>query len=418
MNKEQIQKLRTICKNISVLYVEDDQAILVQVERMLRKIFTNVAIEKNGLLGLKNYTKNRQDIVITDISMPILDGIEMAKKIKLLNPEQSILITSAYNDAEYLIGLIEVGIEKFVTKPIDMGSFLSSISKIAIGIYREKRELLLESKLEEQQNLQIKIFNATPFPLAYFDGDVVVYANNAFESHFFTPLDLKDTQEFRLGYLFEQKKYLSLSNSTLLDEIEKSSSKIFTVMDVKKKITKKYNISIAKITNNKQRLVSFINLDEMSMEFDRLKTQIDYFPKREAFANAVMEQKNRSQYDYGLFCIGLKNIARFVNKYGGVKMHTVYKELAKNIKKEFVEAIEKQLLSIYLFETNRYILLADESIVEDVYERLNRFGAKYNFEYGSRLSFDLNIAKEQITQSRSASDVFENAEGMLYTFDD
>lgn len=154
------------------------------------------------------------------------------------------------------------------------------------------------------------------------------------------------------------------------------------------------------------------------MEFDRLKTQIDYFPKREAFANAVIEQKNRSQHDYGLFCIGLKNITRFVNKYGGVKMHTVYKELAKNIKKEFAEVIENQLLSIYLFETNRYILLADKSIVEDVYKRLKGFGAKYNFQYGSGLSFDLNIAKEEIVRSRSASDVLENAEGVLYTFDD
>lgn len=260
MNKEQIEKLRMICKNISILYVEDDQNIAIQVEKMLKKIFIHVDVENNGLLGLKNYMKNHQDIVITDISMPVIDGIEMSKKIIEINAEQSIVITSAYNDAEYLIRLIEIGVDKFVTKPIDMGSFLSSIYKIAIGIYREKREVLLESKLEEQQNLQLQIFNATPFPIAYFDRDLVVYTNNAFKTNFFTQIDLKDTQKFQLVCLFEQKKYLSLSNSALLDEIEKSNFKIYAVMDVKTKITKKYNISIAQITSNKQRLVSFINI--------------------------------------------------------------------------------------------------------------------------------------------------------------
>lgn len=90
MNQEQINKLRKVCKNISVLYVEDDKNISIQVERLLKKIFLDVEVEKNGFLGLANFTQNRQDIVITDISMPVMDGIEMAKEIKNLNSEQNI----------------------------------------------------------------------------------------------------------------------------------------------------------------------------------------------------------------------------------------------------------------------------------------------------------------------------------------
>lgn len=121
--------------------MEDDVNISTQLEKLIRKIFSNVEVEKNGLLGIKNYTANRQDIVITDISMPIMDGIEMSKRIKLINSEQNILVTSAHNDTEYLIKLIEIGVDKFITKPIDMNNFLSSISKMAVSIYREKEKL-------------------------------------------------------------------------------------------------------------------------------------------------------------------------------------------------------------------------------------------------------------------------------------
>lgn len=418
MNKEQIEKLRMICKNISVLYVEDDQNIATQVEKILKKIFIHVDLENNGLLGLKNYMKNHQDIVITDISMPVIDGIEMSKNIKNINAEQSILVTSAHNDTEYLIELIELGVDKFFNKPIDMGKFLSTISKIAVGIYREKMEAILEEKLSQQQNLQAKILDTVVVPLAYFEEDLIVYANNAFKEHFFTKKDMEDKYTFRLGYLFEEKKYTSISNSMLLNTIENTQTKIFTLMDVRKKFVKKYHIEIANIIDKKQRLVSFVNLDDINVELGRFKMQIDYFPKRDAFVNAVIEQKNNSQHSYYLFCIGLKNISRFIIKYGGVKMHTIYHDFARSIKKEFIDAVEKKMLSIYLFETNRYVFLADSCIVEDIEKKLQVFGTKYHFEYGSRLSFNLNIVKEEMAHNRSATDVFKNAEGMLYTFDD
>ena len=151
MDKEKIKKLRQICRNISVLYVEDDGDISFQVENLLRKIFVKVHVEKNGLQGLKNFNENRQDIVITDISMPIMDGIEMSKRIRLLNSEQNILVTSAHNDLEYLLKLIDIGVDKFILKPIDMNSFLTNISKMAINIYRERREALLESKIKKER---------------------------------------------------------------------------------------------------------------------------------------------------------------------------------------------------------------------------------------------------------------------------
>lgn len=418
MNKEQIEKLRRICKNISVLYVEDDPSIAIQVEKMLKKIFIHVDVESNGLLGYKNYLKKRQDIVVTDISMPAMDGIEMSKNIRQIHSEQNIIVTSAHNETSYLMELIDLGVDKFLAKPIDISKFLATISRIAVGIYREKREIELEQKLSHQQNLQSKLLNAVVVPLAYFEEDMIVYANDSFREYFFTKIDSEDTTQFRLGYLFEEKKYVSLSNSVLLDTVGQKQIKVFALMDMKKKYIKKFHINIVDVADKKHRLVSFVNLDDMNAELDRFKKQIDYFPKRDAFTNAVLEYKNSTQENYYVFYIGLRNVLRFISKYGGAKMHEIYLEFARSLKKEFVDAVESKMLSIYLFETNRYVFLVHNSIAEEIEKRANRFGSKYRFDYGSGLAFELNVAKEEIEHSQNASNVLQRAEGMLYTFDD
>lgn len=418
MNQEQINKLRKVCKNISVLYVEDDKNISIQVERLLKKIFLDVEVEKNGFLGLANFTQNRQDIVITDISMPVMDGIEMAKEIKNLNSEQNILVTSAHNDVEYLIELIEIGIDRFVAKPIDINSFFVNISKIAVGIYREKREALMEYRLKMQQDLQKKILSSVAFPMVYFEGDKIVYANSNFKKHFYTEIDANDADRFRLGYLFDEKKFVTMSNATVLDEIEEATNKIYLIMDVGEKIVKKYNINISNLQEKNHRLVGFINLDDINVECERFRTQVDYFPKREAFLRATLVQRNKSEENYLVFCVGLKNTKRFIDRYGGVKMHTIYTELARYLKREFEEEVEGRMLFIFLFETNRYIFLADKKVGKAVEKKLEAFGKKYSYEYGSRLALELNCLKEEIAHATPTTDVAENAEGMLYTFDD
>lgn len=414
MDKDQVKKLRAICRNISVLYVEDDVNISTQLEKLIRKIFSNVEVEKNGLLGIKNYTANRQDIVITDISMPIMDGIEMSKRIKLINSEQNILVTSAHNDTEYLIKLIEIGVDKFITKPIDMNNFLSSISKMAVSIYREKREIDLENRLKSQQDLHKEMINAMSFPVAYFQGDKVIYANNSFKKQFFTEIDLSDFSRFRLGYLFENKKYVFINNDELIQQIDKSQDKIYSIMDLSKKIIKKYNLSVTNLQNNEGCLLSLVNLDSINAEINRFKNQTNYFPKREAFSEALLEIKNNSHEDYEIFCVGLKNTKRFIDKYGGAKMHSVLNSLAKSIKKEFADELAKKEISIYLFETNRYIFLVEKNPDNLIDKKLLNFGKIYNYAFGSGLPLNIIFIKENMQNSRTLNDVLENTEGMLY----
>ncbi|MGE4418660.1 MAG: response regulator transcription factor [Sulfurimonas sp.] len=414
MDKEKIKKLRQICRNISVLYVEDDGDISFQVENLLRKIFVKVHVEKNGLQGLKNFNENRQDIVITDISMPIMDGIEMSKRIRLLNSEQNILVTSAHNDLEYLLKLIDIGVDKFILKPIDMNSFLTNISKMAINIYRERREALLESKIKKEKELQVEIFNSIVFPIAYFESDKIVYANDAFRKHFLSAQDLKDLSKFRFGYLFDEKKFIPMSNSEIIKEIEESDEKTYFIFQFDTKVLKKYNINILYLKNSDGYLMNFINLDTLNVQLDRFSKQTDYFPKRETFMQQLLEIKSKNLKEYKIFCIGLKNIKGFIDKFGGKKMHTVYDNLAKHIKKEFAQELQNGHLFVYLFETNRYIMIVEKDFEQAIDAKLENFGKEHIFDYGSSLPLHLSIEKDDLDKRASVKDLLENAEGMLY----
>lgn len=417
MDKEQIEKLRKVCKNLTLLYVEDDKDISEYVEKLIRKIFVHVDVRKNGLLGLEAYTAKKHDIVITDISMPIMDGIEMIRRIKILNSDQNIIVTSAHNDMEYLLKLIEMGVDKFIMKPININHFLSSISRIAVGVYRDKKEAFAENIAKKNQEFQIEMLDSIMFPLAYFKEDTLFYANEIFQEYFFTAIDKEDVNRFRLGYLLEDKRFISMNNGKIINIIENSSEKIFGIMDVKKKFVKNYHVNISRFKKVNECMVYFVNLDMVNTRFDRFKTQIGYFPKRDEFKQAAAEMKNSIFEPVPLLCVGIKNIQIFKQKFGGAKMHSVYNNLAKFLKQEFAEEITAKKLGIYLFETNRYLFLAHPKYVASIERKILTFGKKYNFEYGSTLSFELEMTKKFFEKTDSLDTIMEETEGMLYTFD-
>ncbi len=146
--REIVRKLKEISKDITVLFVEDDENLLRIMSGILSKYFDNVICVLNGQEGLDMYKSGKYDIVITDIRMPVMNGIEMTKQIKQLNEEQIIIVTSAYNDSQYLTELIEVNVNHFILKPIDT-------NKLFEVLYTACKRLVNERQLEQwHKNLE------------------------------------------------------------------------------------------------------------------------------------------------------------------------------------------------------------------------------------------------------------------------
>jgi len=125
-------------KNLAVLYVEDDLQLRQSTNEMWEMLFKKVDLAADGQEGLDLYQANTYDIVITDISMPNMDGLELITEIFKLNDAQKVIVLSAHNDTKYLLQMIELGISNFITKPFNSKQLFKMLFEVASSITDKK----------------------------------------------------------------------------------------------------------------------------------------------------------------------------------------------------------------------------------------------------------------------------------------
>lgn len=105
-------------KNIKILFVEDEESIRQNAISYLKRLFEEVYEAKDAREALEIVKNKRPHIIITDINMPKINGLEMIKKIREKDNSIKIIILSAYTNTEYLLDAVELGLEKYLVKPI------------------------------------------------------------------------------------------------------------------------------------------------------------------------------------------------------------------------------------------------------------------------------------------------------------
>ena len=130
-------------KKLKILLVEDEEKLAILLKDAIGDNFHSFSIANDGEEGLEAFLNISPDIVITDITMPKLSGLEMAQKIKTLNTNVPIIILSAFSDTDKFLNAIDVGVVKYFIKPFDPDELLEYISLISEN---------LESKLIELED--------------------------------------------------------------------------------------------------------------------------------------------------------------------------------------------------------------------------------------------------------------------------
>lgn len=115
--------------NYSVLIVEDSMHIQKQMKNFLGKLFNKVYLAENGLVGLEMYEKHKPNIILTDLTMPEMDGHEFVERLLSINPKSKIIVVSAHGYEENVVKLKKMGVIGFIQKPVDFEFLIKSLIK-------------------------------------------------------------------------------------------------------------------------------------------------------------------------------------------------------------------------------------------------------------------------------------------------
>ena len=151
-----IKELTKSSIELKILYVEDDESARIKTLQLLKNFFRDITIAINGKDGIEKFSNDNFDLVITDINMPYMNGIEMLKKIRELDKDIPCLILSAHDDSEYFVDAIKLSLDGYILKPIEITQFTDILYKIIDKIRLKSENLQYKQFLEKQVNLQIE----------------------------------------------------------------------------------------------------------------------------------------------------------------------------------------------------------------------------------------------------------------------
>jgi len=134
-------------KNFNVLIVEDEELVLKQIKIILEDYIDNIFTAKNGVEALEIIQNNHIDILISDILMPIMDGIELISEIRNKNLNVStVIITTAHSETEYLLSAIKLRVDGYLMKPINAIELIEIIQK-SIRLKTQESEIWLKNRI-------------------------------------------------------------------------------------------------------------------------------------------------------------------------------------------------------------------------------------------------------------------------------
>ena len=163
-------------QEMTLLYIEDNSDTREMTAMLLKDLFGTVILARDGEEGLAQFDVHAVDMILTDISLPKLNGIEMLQMIRKEDQNVSMVILSAYGDEDYLVDSIAVGVDGYLKKPIDIDAFFELASRI-VQKYRFAKETQNRMRFLEahRQATDLNALVSKTDP-----SGIITYVNDAF----------------------------------------------------------------------------------------------------------------------------------------------------------------------------------------------------------------------------------------------
>lgn len=132
-------KTKEILKLLTVLYVEDEQDIRTQMADVFERKFGKTLLAENGKQGLEIYHQHKPDLIITDVKMPIMTGLEMIAEIRKEDGETPVIVITAYSDIDNMRSAIDLNVDRFLAKPPKKQDLDLALVKVTSAIVKQRQ---------------------------------------------------------------------------------------------------------------------------------------------------------------------------------------------------------------------------------------------------------------------------------------
>ncbi len=414
-----------ILDGIKILYVEDDDNIRKIFTKFLERKAKDVQVSTNGEEGYTKFLEFEPDIIVSDINMPKLNGLEMSKKIKKIKKDIPIILTSAHNDTEYYAEAISLGVNHYLSKPVNAQELLNAIELYA-------KNLLFEREQKKQERILQSVINSDRNIIVAFNSKEIIFSNKSF-LHFYS---VQTNGDFLSQYSHIFDTFLKDEHVLSKDMINDGSSfedlliktkdekRVVKIHNVGLNIPRTFYVNISTLfyeTKERDEDIYLLNLTDITSMSEQ-KIEIEGKAFHDNLTNIYNRYKLEDIFEYELkqfkrykreFCFSILDID-FFKKFNDTYGHLIGDEILVAIS-NILEKNTREADVIARWGGEEFVILLPNTKLKDaviIIEKLRQNIEDFNHETAGGVTASFGLTR--INETDDSISVFKRADEALY----
>lgn len=397
---------------LKVLFVEDEKGTRERVTRLLQRRFSQVLVAENGEQGWELFCRHEPHVLLTDLNLPDITGLFLINRIREVNEKTAILIITAYNETEYLLEAIELGVSNFLTKPLNIEKMDQAMDKI-------HHSFSIEEELERQRKHNRIILDFQESLVIVTDGRIILEANQRFNEFF--NISGEDAQELEMADVFRVIDDLPSFHEFREDEWETYTNKVMKMIipEADTGIERCFHMKVARFPDQPRlKIISFTDVTELENERQYYQQLAIIDPltqiyNRIQFNRSLAEEIQKSKRFHSVFSLVMFDIDHFKqinDTYGH--------QLGDTILMELTEVVRKNIREIDIFARfggEEFMILTPETDLHGaavMAEKLRQEIEENAFSHGETLTCSFGVSMYK--SNDKPDDMIKRVDDRLY----